>query len=147
MQEDKSVFLITGDLGFGIFDKIKADFPDRFINAGAAEQAAMGAAVGLSLSGMTPIVYSITPFLLYRAAETIRNYLNYESIPVKLVGSGRDDDYKHDGYSHFAGDDKRFMLMNFENIVCRWPLTDEELSWDTNDLFAINRPFYLNLKR
>lgn len=147
MKDDPDIFFITGDLGFGLFDKIRQDFPDRFINAGAAEQAAMGAAVGLALSGKTAIFYSITPFLLFRTAEIIRNYVNHESIPVKLVGSGRDDDYKHDGFSHFAGDDKRFLLMNFENITCRWPMSEEELYWDANDLFYTNTPFYLNLKR
>ena len=34
----------------------------------------------------------------------IRNYVNYEKIPVKLIGSGRDRDYEHDGISHWSDD-------------------------------------------
>lgn len=146
MQQDESIYLICIDLGYGLADKIKQDFPSRFYNTGAAEQAAMGVAVGLALSGKTPVLYSITPFLLFRAAETIRNYVNHEAIGVKLIASGRGDDYKHDGFSHYAGDDKPFLDM-FKAIVPAWPEDDNELVDNFNDMFTTDRPYYLNLKR
>jgi transketolase len=144
MQENENVFFITGDLGFGLFDQIRADFPDRFINTGAAEQAMMGIGVGLALSGKIPIVYSITPFLLWRAAETIRNYIDHENIPVKLIGSGRHDDYKHDGFSHFAGDDYKLLSL-FRNIQCDWPSKDTLK--DCMYMLTNNSPVYINLQR
>ena len=76
MKKNKNIWLVTGDLGYKMFDSIKDDFPDRFLNAGSSEQAMMGIAVGLALKGKIPFVYSITPFLLYRSFETIRNYIN-----------------------------------------------------------------------
>lgn len=147
MSVDKNIYLITADLGYGIFDKIKLDFPDRFYNTGAAEQAMAGIAVGITLSGKTAIMYSITPFLLFRCAEVIRNYINHENIPVKLIASGRGSDYAHDGFSHFAGDDKEFLLSNFKNIICKWPVDETELNDHVKEMFALNKPFYLNLKR
>jgi transketolase len=51
------------------------------------------------------VVYSITPFVLYRPFEWIRNYLDHEKIPVKLVGGGRDKDYGYLGFSHWAEED------------------------------------------
>ena len=39
MTDNNKIWLVTGDLGFGMFDKIKRDFPERFVNVGAAEQA------------------------------------------------------------------------------------------------------------
>src|SRR5687768_10786753 len=111
---NEDIFFITADLGYGLADDIRKDFPGRFINTGAAEQAAMGIAVGLAMSGKIPFVYSITPFLLWRAAETIRLYVNRESVPVKMVGCGRDSDYEHDGFSHYAGDDVS-LLRGFRN--------------------------------
>src|SRR3990167_9861889 len=120
MRENPDIFALTGDLGYIGFDKIRDDFPDRFINCGASEFAMLGIACGLALEGKTPFVYSITSFLLYRAFEMIRTYIDHESIPVILIGSGRNNDYKHDGFSHFAGDDKDFM-QNFKNIQSRWP--------------------------
>lgn len=144
MVADDHIWLIVADLGYKLFDPIREDFPDRFINVGSAEQCAVGVGVGLALSGKIPVVYSITPFLLWRAAETIRLYLNHEGIPVKLVGSGRNEDYTHDGFSHYAGDDKALMMC-FGRIECRWPekITPELV----NDILYNDRPYYLNLKR
>lgn len=109
MEKDKNIMLVCVDLGYGMFDAIRDGFPDQVIITGASEQAAMGMAVGLALSGKIPLVYSITPFLLWRSAETLRLYLNHENIPVKLIGSGRDTDYEHDGYSHDATDAHAFL--------------------------------------
>ena len=139
MQKDKDVYFVTGDLGYGIFDKICQDFPERFINTGAAEQAMMGVAIGLTLKGKKVFVYSITPFLLYRAFEAIRTYINHEKIPVILVGSGRGNDYEHDGFSHYAGDDELF-LQHFENIKRFTTFADLETLIE-------QAPCYLNLKR
>lgn len=99
MERDDSIYLLVGDLGFGMWDKIKQKFPNRFINCGASEQAMLGIAVGLAQEGKKPFVYTITSFFL-RGAETISLYLGHENAPVRLVGSGRDGDYSHDGYSH-----------------------------------------------
>lgn len=148
MTKNPAIVVITADLGFGILDKIRADFPDRFWNVGAAEQAAVGIAVGMALSGKIPVVYSITPFLLYRPFEWIRNYLDHENIPVKLVGTGRDKDYLHDGFTHWAEDDLRFMAL-FNNIACWWPDTipEETFRFELENMLNDPRPYYLNLKR
>jgi transketolase len=87
MKKNKNIVVLTGDLGYKIWDQIRQDFPDRFYNVGAAEQALIGISVGLALEGKIPVVFSITPFLLYRPFETIRNYVNHEKIPIILVGS------------------------------------------------------------
>ena len=99
MEKDDSIVLLTGDLGYGMFDKIKEKFPTRFINTGAAEQALLGIAVGLAQENKKPFCYTITSFFL-RAAETISLYLDHENAAVRLVGSGVGQDYEHDGYSH-----------------------------------------------
>lgn len=146
MGKNSNIWLITADLGYGMFDKIRDNYPERFLNTGAAEQTTMGIAVGLALSGKIPIVYSITPFLLYRPFETIRNYLNHEKIPVKLVGSGRDCDYKIDGMSHWAKEDKEVMRI-FKNIESRWPESSQEIPDLVEEMIKSKKPWYLNLKR
>lgn len=146
MGKNHNIWLITTDLGYGMLDKIQNDYPDRFLNTGAAEQSAMGIAVGLALSGQIPIVYSITPFLLYRPFETIRNYLDYEKIPVKLVGSGRDRDYKIDGISHWATEDKKVMYI-FKNIESGWPENSKVIPGLVKKMIKSNKPWYLNLTR
>src|SRR6266567_8343022 len=109
MQINNAIYVVVNDLGYRMWDRIRKDFPERFINVGAAEQTLIGVGIGLALSGKIPIVYSITTFLLYRPFETIRNYLHYEKIPVKLIGAGRGRDYIHDGISHWAEEDKEVM--------------------------------------
>ena len=32
MAVNEKIYLLTGDLGYGLWDKIKIDFPDRFKN-------------------------------------------------------------------------------------------------------------------
>ena len=146
MGENRDIVALTGDLGYIGFDKIRNDFPDRFINCGASEQAMMGMAVGLALSGKIPVVYSITTFLLYRPFETIRNYINQEKIPVILIGSGRDKDYLHDGFSHWSEEDREVMRI-FKNIQSYWPQTEEEIPQLLADALSSGKPFYINLKR
>lgn len=104
----------------------------------------VGTAIGLAQNGYIPVCYSITPFLLYRPFELIRNYLNYEGANVKLVGSGRDDDYSHDGISHWAGDDIDVMS-SLKNINLYKPeeLTDAVF----NDFLYDEKPSYINLIR
>lgn len=158
MQTNKDIWLIVGDLGYKMFDAIRADFPDRFINTGAAEQAMMGIAVGLALEGKIPFVYSITTFLLYRPFETIRNYVNHEQIPVRLVGSGRDKDYAHDGFSHWSEDayslftphnaDPLFVKAGIlDNIHHYWPETKEQIPAIVEEMVTNNKPSFLSLRR
>jgi transketolase len=144
MEKDTRIFLITADLGYGVLDDIRRDFPKRAINIGSSEMLMVGIAVGLAQSGYIPVCYSITPFLLYRPFELIRNYMNYEKANVKLVGSGRDDDYAHDGISHWAGDDVDIMTA-LKNIQIYKPekMTDEIFE----KFMYTDKPSYINLSR
>ena len=42
VQRDPNILLITGDLGFAVFDDFRKDYPDNFINVGVAEQEMIG---------------------------------------------------------------------------------------------------------
>ena len=144
MAKNPQLYLITGDLGYGILDRIRDDYPDRFLNVGSCEQLMIGTAVGLSYSGYIPIGYSITPFLLYRPFEMIRNYVDHENLNIKLVGSGRDKDYDHDGFTHHAEDDL-LVLKSLKNIRLMKPA---HLTSDVFGTFLSSQsPTYLNLKR
>ena len=144
MSVNDRIVLITGDLGYGLWDKIRLDYSDRFYNAQSSEQLMMGMATGLAMDGYIPIVYSITPFAIYRPFEWIRNYLDKEKIPVKIVGGGRDKDYGYLGFSHWAEDDIDF-LINFKHLELfkSKKLTKE----DFDELINNGLPSYMNLKR
>ena len=146
MIDQDNIQVITADLGFGILDQVRNSFPERFYNVGAAEQLMIGVAIGMANEGINPVCYSMSSFLLYRPFEFLRNYVNYENIPIKLIGSGRDRDYSHDGISHWAHDDEQ-VLAALPNIVVYKPQTIAELEdiWPT--FINSNRPAYLNLTR
>lgn len=146
MKKNPKIWVIINDLGYKMWDRIRIDFPERFINTGAAEQSMMGIAVGLALEGKIPIVYSITTFLLYRPFETIRNYINHEQIPVKLVGSGRNKDYSIDGISHWAEEDKKIMKI-LSNIKSVWPKSEKEIPKLVSGMIKSDKPWYVNLRR
>lgn len=147
MRTDQDIWVVTGDLGYGMLDQIRQDYPNRFLNAGAAEQAMMGIAVGLAQEDKKPFVYSITPFLLYRPFETIRNYIHHEKAAVRLIGSGREMDYEHDGFSHWCFEDMVLMRSILYNIEPRWPNTKEEIPGIVEQMVKQNRPWYINLRR
>ena len=146
MEADKRIWLIVGDLGYKVFDAHFEAYPDRCINTGAAEQAMMGIGVGLAMEGRIPVVYSITTFLLYRPFETIRNYINHELWHVKLVGSGRDKDYAHDGFSHWSTDANKTLKL-FPNICTDWPKTKEKIPDLMESFLHCPSPHFLSLKR
>lgn len=146
MTKNENIYLLTADLGFGVLDKCKESFTNRFYNTGAAEQLLIGIGIGLAESKKIPICYSITPFLLYRPFEFLRNYVNYENIPVKLVGAGRNKDYSHDGISHWADDDEK-VLSSLPNIQIFKPLSEDELVRQLPEFLYSSKPAYLNLKR
>lgn len=147
MGRNPDIVVLAGDLGYKMWDSIVRDFPDRFHNMGAAEQLLLGAGVGFALSGKLPICFSITPFLLFRPAEWIRNYLNEERIKVKLASSGLDEDYAHDGFSHFAYDIPAYMD-NFRNVECFWPDKNaEELEVKFRKFIDADAPALITLRR
>lgn len=146
MMKNRKIWVLVGDLGYGVWDAVRRDFPNRFINVGAAEQALVGMGVGLALKGQVPIVYSITPFLLYRPFETIRNYVHHEKIPVKLIGSGRDKDYQIDGYSHWSTEDRQVMNI-FNQIRSYWPENVTEIPKLVDMMLRDSDPFYINLRK
>lgn len=104
-EQDNRVVLLTGDLGFRVLEPFMEAFPDRFLNAGVAEQNMVGMATGLAEAGYIPFVYSIIPFVSLRPLEFIRNGPIYHRLPVRVVGVGEGFDYGHNGFTHFGLED------------------------------------------
>lgn len=146
MKNDDKIVVITADLGYMMWDQIKIDFPDRFFNCGSAEQLMISLAVGMTYENKIPICYSITSFLLYRPFEMIRNYINHELAPVKLVSCGRNKEYEHDGFSHWADDEQKVMSV-FENIEKYYPSSLEDIEKYTNQFLYNEKPSYISLSK
>ena len=144
MLKDPNIWLVCFDLGYKVFDKHFEKFPERVINTGASEQAGMGLAVGLALENKKVFTYTISSFYL-RCAETISIYLAGEGIPVKMVGSGRNDDYKHDGASHNGKNAQDFIRSL--GIDGYYPEEREAVQGILYDALSSNRPSFISLQK
>ena len=49
MSKNEDIVLLTGDLGYGLCDKVKIDFPSRFFDVGSSEQLMLGMATGMAM--------------------------------------------------------------------------------------------------
>lgn len=107
--QDSRIVLLTADLGYLVLEQFGERFPDRFFNAGVAEQNMVGLAVGLADAGYIPFVYSIAPFACLRPFEFIRNGALAQHLPVRVVGIGGGFDYSTNGISHYALEDVGLM--------------------------------------
>ena len=138
------IILLTGDLGFGVFDEYQSTFPDRFINVGICEQALVDIAAGLALEGYKPIVYSIASFMTGRAWEQIKISLNYQKLPVVVVGAGGGYTYSKAGTSHHAAEDLGLMSL-LPGMVVTAPGCPDELSALLPQLVALDGPSYMRI--
>lgn len=104
-KADSRVVLLSGDIGNRLFDSLRAARPEQFLNCGIAEQNMMGVAAGMGLSGVRPIVYTITPFTTIRCLEQIKIDVGYHNSPVVIVGTGSGLSYASLGPTHHSLED------------------------------------------
>jgi transketolase len=138
------IALIVGDLGFSVVEPFADLFPDRFINAGVAEQNMMGIAAGMASEGFHPFVYSIANFPLFRCAEQIRNDVDYHRLPVTIVSVGGGLAYGNLGYSHHAIQDYGLIRL-MPNMLIAAPGDPMEVRACLRYLTAHPQPSYLRL--
>lgn len=105
-REDKRIVMLVADISpAGAMEKFQAEFPERFLNVGVAEQSMIGIAAGLALRGKRPFCYTIATFSLYRPFEMIRVDLCYQDLPVTVVGMGAGTVYSTLGGTHHTVED------------------------------------------
>jgi transketolase len=108
-RQHSQIALVVGDLGYSVVEPFADEFPDRFINAGVAEQNMTGLAAGMASEGYHVFTYSIANFPTFRCAEQIRNDVAYHRLPVTVVAVGGGLAYGALGYSHHAVQDYALM--------------------------------------
>ena len=119
MAVDDSIYFVTADFGSPVLDKIRRDFPKRFLNVGIAEQNLINVTCGLALEGFTVFAYAIAPFITMRCFEQIRVNLALLSevrpMNVNLIGVGAGYSYVMSGPTHQCYEDLTLMrgLPNF----------------------------------
>jgi len=89
--------------------EFKKVYPDRFFNAGIAEQNLIGMATGLALSGKTVCASTFAMFAAGRAFEIIRNSVGYTGANVKICATHAGITVGEDGASHQTFEDIALM--------------------------------------
>jgi len=140
------IFLITGDLGFGVLEEFEKNFPRQYLNAGVAEQNMTGLAAGLALEGRIVFTYSIANFPILRCLEQLRNDVCYHQANVKVVSIGGGFSYGALGFSHHATEDLAILRSLPEMRVVSpgdlWEATEA-----TEALANLEGPAYLRLDK
>ena len=145
-KKDKNVYIITGDLGFGVLKPFWTELPDQIINAGIAEQNMTSIAAGLAMQGKTVYTYSIGNFPTLRCIEQIRNDCAYHNANVKVVCVGGGFVYGSLGMSHHATEDIA-MMRSLPDVTVLAPGDLVEAECATKAIYETHGTCYLRLGR
>jgi len=143
---DKNVILVTGDLGFMLFEDFAKKFPNQYINVGVAEQNMIGVSAGLALTGKFVFAYSISTFASMRPFEQIRNDICYHNLPVCIIGAGSAFSYGSAGCTHFPLQDLGIMR-TLPNISVLSPGDPIEVDILLGEAYKRKRPAYMRIAK
>jgi transketolase len=105
MDTDPRLAVVTADISAAAFAPARRRHAERVINVGIREQAMIGVAGGLALTGLRPVVHSYTPFLIERPFEQIKLDLGHQDVGAVLASIGGSYDDPVWGRSHQAPGD------------------------------------------
>lgn len=142
--EDPRIVLLSGDIGNKLFDGFKTHAEARFFNCGVAEANMMSVAAGLALSGLRPVVYTITPFTTTRCFEQIRVGACYHHAPVVIVGTGSGLSYAELGPTHHSLEDLA-ILRTLPGMTVFAPCDEYELRAGLRAGLQLEGPLYMRI--
>jgi len=145
-RADKKVVLLSDDQGALALDRLRAEFPERCLNCGIAEQNIVNVAAGLSLSGCKAFVYGITNFISLRCFEQLFLSAGCMSLPMVIVGSGGGLTYSADGPTHHATIDLA-VLRAIPGIAVLNPCDAVSTALTLRHAYLSSRPVYLRIEK
>jgi 1-deoxy-D-xylulose-5-phosphate synthase len=144
-REDRRIVAITAGMPTGTgLNRFQAEFPDRFVDVGIAEQHAVALATGIALGGGRPVVAIYATFM-QRAFDQIVHDVCQNDQPV-LLGLDRAGLVGEDGTSHqgmFSFPAHR----QVPNLVIAAPKDEQELRSMVRTGLAQDHPFALSYPR
>jgi 1-deoxy-D-xylulose-5-phosphate synthase len=144
-RQDRRIVAITAGMPTGTgLNKFQAEFPDRFVDVGIAEQHAVALATGIAMGGGRPVVAIYATFL-QRAFDQIIHDACQNDQPV-LIGVDRAGLVGEDGTSHQG----MFSLpahRQVPNLVIAAPRDEQELRSLVRTALAQDHPFALHYPR
>ena len=124
----------------------QSKYPDRFFNAGIAEQNLMGLAAGFSVAGKVPFASTFAVFATGRAYDQIRNSICYPRLNVKIAATHAGITVGEDGGSHQALEDINLMR-GLPNMTVLVPADGPEAKNAVKAAAEYEGPVYIRLGR
>ena len=106
-KSDPNLRVVVADsIAIASLDRFYANYPDKVINVGIAEQNMIGIAAGIaSESGSNVFACTYAEFIITRTVEMIRQNLSYHQFNVKLIGNSAGFAMETLAVSHWATED------------------------------------------
>jgi len=144
LPADERLFLLLGDIGvYGFRDSLER-FPSRVFNIGILEQATIGLGAGLALTGFTPVIHTIAPFLVERCLEQLKIDFCFQKLGGNFISVGASYDYAALGATHHCPADVP-LLLNLPGMEIAVPGTAREFDRLFRQACFNGRPTYFRL--
>lgn len=144
-RERSDVVLVVADISpAASLNSFLEENPTRIVDVGVSEQAMIGMAAGLAMTGLRPFAYTIAPFALYRPLEQIRVDLAYQDLPVVVIGVGGGLSYSALGATHHTTEDVA-IAGAIPNMTVIAPCDPLETQLAVMESFKLTGPAYLRL--
>lgn len=126
--------------------KFKAAHPDRFYDAGIAEENLMGMAAGIATTGHVAFASTFAMFAAGRAFEQVRNSIGYPHLNVKIGATHAGISVGEDGATHQCNEDIALMR-TIPGMTVIVPSDDVEAKAAVRAAYELDGPVYMRFGR
>ena len=146
-EENQKIVALSADMAKSTkIGKFGEKFPDRFFNAGIAEQNMFGMAAGLAKSGLIPFVSTMAAFTAMRSVEQVRTDICYQNLDCKIIATHGGTSFGAAGTTHHCTEDLAIMRA-FANMTVIVPADGIETANAVKTCVNYPGPVYIRIGR
>jgi transketolase len=144
LASDERLVVVLAEISYALFNKNSPVFSERVLNLGILEQTMVSVAAGLAIEGFIPVVHSITPFLVERPFEQLKDDFCYQQLGGNFISTGASYDYSTEGMTHHGPGDVQ-ILRSLPGMQIVVPGTPGEFDTLFRETYANGSPTYYRL--
>src|SRR6266702_8256994 len=144
MAYDERLVVALAEISYSLFKNSSPAQTERILNLGILEQAMVSVAAGIAMEGFIPVVHSITPFLVERPFEQIKDDFCYQQLGGNFISTGASYDYSTEGMTHHGSGDVQ-ILRSLPGMQIVVPGTSGEFDSLFRESYANGSPTYYRL--